>query len=105
MWNSFRPGCEFGISRDHAQSLLIRKYGIAQHFITHVEFPLKFLDPFLGWLMRGVCAAGDIINKKGIIRSGRIQVPHMFDGFVGQVGSEVVTRIIYKWKYLCMVPE
>src|SRR5208283_5633700 len=61
---SFRPRGKLGIRRDHAKPLLVGEDLVAQLFVTHIKLALELIDPFPGWLMRRVAAAGHIVEKE-----------------------------------------
>ena len=67
-----RQWSKLGVLRNHAKSLLIGEDLFAQLFITHVELTFKLLDPFLLRLVRRVSAAGHVVDKEWLVRSGRI---------------------------------
>jgi hypothetical protein len=46
-----------------------------------------------------------IVDKERIVGCGCIQIPHMFNRLIGQVGCQIVTRIIYKRKDLRVIAE
>ena len=81
------------VLRDHAEPFLVGEDHVAQLFIAHVELAFEFRDPLRLRLVRRVSAAGHIINEERLVGRGCVQIAHVLDGFVRQVGGEVVIRL------------
>ena len=80
------PRSELGICWDHAEPLLVGENLVAQFFIAHVELAFELRDPFRLRLVRRVGAAGHVIEEERFIGCGRVQIAHVLDGLVGQIG-------------------
>ena len=82
-----RPRRELGIRWDHAELLLVGENHVAQFFITHVELAFELLNPFRLRLVRRVGAAWHIIDEERLVRCGRVQIAHVLDRLVRQIGG------------------
>ena len=81
------------IGRHHAQFLLIGEDLVAHRVPAHVELALELVDPFLRRLVRGVRAAGDVVDEERLVRRGCVQILQVPDGVVGHVGGEVIAGV------------
>src|SRR5271156_3941931 len=102
---SVRPWRERCVRRNHAQLLLVFEELLAQLFPAHIELAVELVDPFLGWLVGRVRAAGHVIEEERLVRRGRVQVVHVLDGVVGQVGGEVVAFLTDPWVHRSRIAE
>ena len=82
-----------GIRGDHAKPLLVGEDLVAHLLPPHVELALELVDPLLLRLVRRVRAAGNVVEEEWLVRSSRIQIAHVPDGFVRHVGDEVVVGL------------
>src|SRR5271168_1074865 len=89
------PGRELRVGWNHAEALLVGEDLLAELLPALVEqvHLANPVDPLLGWLVRIVRRAGDVVDEERLVWSRRVQRPHVADGIVHHVGDEVVARL------------
>ena len=87
------PGRKLRLGRDDAEPLLVGENLLAQLFPAHVELAVELVDPFLRRLVRRMAAARHIIEEERLVGRGGVELPHVMDGVVREIGGEVVTGL------------
>ncbi|CAH0300022.1 hypothetical protein ROS9278_04518 [Roseomonas sp. CECT 9278] len=89
------PGRELRIRRDHAHALLVGEDAFAQAFIAVVEqvHRLDPLHPFAGRVVRGVGAAGRVVDEPRAVRRDLGLGADIGDGVVRHRGDQVEARV------------
>src|SRR4030095_12428694 len=87
------PGSELGIWRNNTELLLVSKNLIAQVVPAHVEFAFHLGDPFRSGVVRRVRTSWHIVEEKGLLWRGGIQIRQILDCLVGHIGDQVVAGL------------
>src|SRR5262249_13093446 len=67
------------------------------HFVPAlVELAFKLCDPFLGRVMGRMAETGGVIGEERSIWRKRLLLTNPRDGMVGQIGVEVIVRVIWR---------
>ena len=86
--------------RNHSHGQLTLVYLLAQCIPALVELTLKLVDPFWGYMMRGVHGSRGKVAKERFIRCRHLLLGDPLDGFFGEVFGEVIVvtaKVRFYW--------